>query len=61
MITVQNKNFYYVPEAAKMLNLSESSVRQYIRANKLEHVKAYGRVLITEDSIRPLMRPVLNK
>jgi len=49
------ENYYTVPETAKMLKLSELTIRRYCEANKIEAFKIGRSWRITEESLNKFL------
>lgn len=52
----QIERHYKIPEAAGLLGIKESTLRQWIFYELISNVKVRGRVLISEKEIRRLLR-----
>ena len=50
-VQIKEGTYYTIPEAAKELNVSDKSVRDYIHEGRLEAVNLQGRVLIAEEDL----------
>lgn len=60
MIKVDDLVVYDVKECAEMLNISEQTVRKYIRNGSLKGQKVGGKQYVTEDTIKEFLKGANN-
>lgn len=55
MIEIAGKKFYSTGEAAKLLQMNERTIREWIKTGKLKATKPGRAYFISEDAIRALI------
>lgn len=60
MIKVDDLVVYDVKECAEMLNISEQTVRKYVRNGSLKGQKVGGKQYVTEDTIKDFLKGANN-
>jgi len=60
MIKVDDLVVYDVKECAEMLNISEQTVRKYVRNGSLKGQKVGGKQYVTEDTIKEFLKGANN-
>ena len=60
MIKVDDLVVYDVKECAEMLNISEQTVRKYVRNGSLKGQKVGGKQYVTEETIKDFLKGANN-
>ena len=51
---------YTVREAAKILKITEGTMRNYLSQGKIEYIKVFGNTRITQKELERLINPEVN-
>lgn len=61
MVNIINKNLYSVEDLVEMLNLSDRSIRLYLREGKIKARKIGLRWFVTEKNLEEFLEGINNK
>ena len=57
---MENIRIYTVREAAKILKITEGTMRNYLSQGKIEYIKVLGNTRITQKELERLINPEVN-
>ena len=57
---MENIRIYTVREAAKILKITEGTMRNYLSQGKIEYIKVLGNTRITQKELERLIGPEVN-
>ena len=57
---MENIRIYTVREAAKILKITEGTMRNYLSQGKIEYIKVLGNTRITQKELERLIDPEVN-
>ena len=57
---MENIRIYTVREAAKILKITEGTMRNYLSQGKIEYIKVFGNTRITQKELERLINPEVN-